>query len=237
MPDLIAGFLPEGVGVSGLAALVDYGGALVMLLLLGLSIAAMTVLVYKVVQFTWHSVGWNHERSQQAIRLWSNGQAAEALQALSAYKSGRPSVFAAVIGRLSNDGRNPHSEDQAEKDAQKHLSALRGNLRVLESAAQLAPLIGLFGTVIGMMGAFQELQAAGADTDPAALAGGIWVALMTTAAGLAIAIPASFALYWLDGRLQREQELLEAGLTDIFAAADRQPSEPQAVMGSAYAAE
>jgi biopolymer transport protein ExbB len=69
-------------------------------------------------------------------------------------------------------------------------------LRALELIAAIAPLLGLLGTVMGMIEAFQTLQSAGAGADPAALAGGIWQALLTTAAGMAVAIPASLALSW-----------------------------------------
>ena len=49
-----------------------------------------------------------------------------------------------------------------------------------------------------MIAAFQALQEAGAQADPATLAGGIWEALLTTAMGMAVAIPASMALTWFD---------------------------------------
>lgn len=78
-------------------------------------------------------------------------------------------------------------------------------LRVLDLTAQLAPLLGLFGTVLGMIEAFQTLQEAGSTADPSLLAGGIWVALMTTAVGLCVAIPASVVLAWFDSRLLRHR--------------------------------
>lgn len=49
---------------------------------------------------------------------------------------------------------------------------LESGFRLLDSVAQLAPLLGLFGTVLGMISAFQALQAAGAQVDPSVLAGG-----------------------------------------------------------------
>ena len=57
--------------------------------------------------------------------------------------------------------------------------------------------MGLFGTVLGMIDAFRALQAAGDAVDPSVLAGGIWVALLTTAAGLGVAMPTSLALTFL----------------------------------------
>jgi len=66
-------------------------------------------------------------------------------------------------------------------------------LSLLHMIAQAAPLLGLLGTVIGMIGAFIEIQDLGGQVTPSDLAGGIWVALITTAAGLTVAIPALIA--------------------------------------------
>ncbi|MDO6806083.1 MotA/TolQ/ExbB proton channel family protein, partial [Wenyingzhuangia sp. 1_MG-2023] len=68
---------------------------------------------------------------------------------------------------------------------------LTQGLRPLEVIANIAPLLGLFGTVLGMIEAFQAMEAAGSKVDPAVLSGGIWQALLTTAGGLAVAIPVS----------------------------------------------
>jgi biopolymer transport protein ExbB len=62
-------------------------------------------------------------------------------------------------------------------------------LSVLASIASISPLIGLFGTVLGMIEVFQRLSALGGRADVALLSGGIWVALLTTAFGLLIAVP------------------------------------------------
>ena len=67
-----------------------------------------------------------------------------------------------------------------------------------------------------MIEAFQALQEAGTRADPAALAGGIWQALLTTAAGMAVAIPASMALSWFDSVTDRMQAGMEDLATRIF---------------------
>ena len=59
----------------------------------------------------------------------------------------------------------------------------------------------MLGTVLGMIRAFAQLERAGRVVDPAILSGGIWEALLTTAVGLAVAIPALAALAWLDGQV------------------------------------
>lgn len=90
-------------------------------------------------------------------------------------------------------------------------------LRLLDVIAQTAPLLGLFGTVLGMIDAFRTLQEAGGAADPTVLAGGIWVALVTTAAGLIVAMPASLALNWFDARLEAHEVAVKDALEDIFA--------------------
>jgi len=94
--------------------------------------------------------------------------------------------------------------------------------RVLELAASDgSQVLGLFGTVTGMIGAFQALQEAGAQADPATLAGGIWQALLTTAAGMAVAIPAQIALTGFEGVLDRLRRDLEDRATAVFLAVRR----------------
>ena len=75
---------------------------------------------------------------------------------------------------------------------------------------------------MGMIAAFQALQAAGSKADPAMLAGGIWEALLTTAAGMAVAIPASAALTWFEAVIDRIRRDVEDGATRLFVS--EQPS-------------
>ena len=90
------------------------------------------------------------------------------------------------------------ARDETARVARGALMDAGSGLRALDLIATIAPLVGLLGTVLGMIDAFQALQDSGARADPSALAGGIWEALLTTAAGMAVAIPASMALSWFD---------------------------------------
>lgn len=65
---------------------------------------------------------------------------------------------------------------------------------ILSQVGSIAPLLGLLGTVIGLIEAFQIMSTLGAEADVASFAGGIWVAMITTANGLIVAIP-SFLIY------------------------------------------
>jgi biopolymer transport protein ExbB len=106
--------------------------------------------------------------------------------------------------------------------AKQCLARARAGLRPLELIATIAPLLGLLGTVLGMISAFQALQEAGARADPSMLAGGIWEALLTTAAGMAVAIPASVAATWFESITDRLRLEMEDIGTRIFQTARAQ---------------
>jgi biopolymer transport protein ExbB len=72
----------------------------------------------------------------------------------------------------------------------------------IAAIAQAAPLLGLLGTVLGMIATFSLIHAEGPYVNASMLAGGIWQALLTTAAGLAIAVPAHLAHHFLSGRVR-----------------------------------
>lgn len=96
------------------------------------------------------------------------------------------------------------------------LQSLRAWLRPLEVIASLAPLLGLFGTVLGMITTFQQLEAAGNQVNPAILSGGLWVALLTTAVGLAVAMPVVVILNWLERQVDHLAHEIENAVTRIF---------------------
>jgi biopolymer transport protein ExbB len=86
-------------------------------------------------------------------------------------------------------------------------------LWLLGFLGESTPLLGLLGTVLGMIRAFQEIQAAQGAVDPQLLAGGIWEALLTTAFGLIVAIPALGVYHFLNNRVSLIESMAE-DLTD-----------------------
>ena len=78
---------------------------------------------------------------------------------------------------------------------------LEANLRGLAIIGNITPLLGLLGTVTGMIKAFIKIQELGGRVDASVLAGGIWEALITTAAGLSVAIPTLVAYHYFEGRV------------------------------------
>ena len=97
------------------------------------------------------------------------------------------------------------------------MSDLDYRLSWVSTVIKSAPMIGLFGTVFGMMGAFQTLATA-ETVEPSALAGDIQVALVTTASGLAIAIPLMILVANVNIRIAKMEDLVGSGLGRFFDA-------------------
>ena len=102
-------------------------------------------------------------------------------------------------------------------------AGLGAAIGVSTGAAPAAALEPLYNVVIASVADLQALQDSGNRADPAALAGGIWQALLTTAAGMAVAIPASMALSWFDSVTDRLQAEMEDLATRIFVARQAAP--------------
>lgn len=126
-------------------------------------------------------------------------------------------VLRAVLESRSRDKAD--LEEAALMEARRELRLLNLRLPVLSLLAGLAPLLGLLGTVIGMIKAFQQVALAQGAVNPAMLANGIWEALLTTGAGLTVAIPAVIFHYALDQRVKRcafEMDYFSAALIRLL---------------------
>ena len=100
------------------------------------------------------------------------------------------------------------------------VSQMQRHIRLLELIAMISPLLGLLGTVLGMIQSFQELALADGAANASLLAAGIWQALLTTAAGLVVAIPAAIAATLLSERVERATQRIEAAVGQLFAIED-----------------
>ncbi len=94
-------------------------------------------------------------------------------------------------------------ERELELCGAEQLQRLESGMGAISIAAHLSPLLGLLGTVMGMISAFQGLASAGLRADPSVLAGGIWEALLTTAFGLIIAIPLLVVHHFFQSSIDR----------------------------------
>lgn len=193
---------------EGVLGLVKLGGPVVALLML-LSVVVLAVALWKLWQYAALGVG-RHKALRFAMKAIDNGDSTIAHTKLAR----SPNALAPLLSGAMAGGTG---KTRVEAEASAHLDRLEKGFRLLDSISQLAPLLGLFGTVLGMIDAFQALQNAGSAVDPSLLAGGIWVALLTTAAGLAVAMPTALLLTFLESRVARERTMAHTAIETVFA--------------------
>lgn len=203
-----------GGPLADLLAMLQSGGPVVALLI-AMSVAATAIVLAK----AWQLRGIRSadaSRTGEALSLWQAGRTGEAVARL----QGAPGPLAATISAAMRGIRQGMEPEMVRAETMRFaadtLETCRSGLRPLEVIASLAPLLGLFGTVLGMIEAFRQLEAAGNQVNPAILSGGIWEALLTTAVGLAVAIPAVVALNWLERRIERLAHTADSAITRLF---------------------
>jgi len=174
-----------------------------------LSMLAITVSFYKALQFSRLGVG-QFGTAEGILETWLGGDADGAIT----QAAGRRTVLSHVLqsvfsGLKAKPGTPDFAEELGRQTAMTQLATLSRRMRILEVVVQGAPMLGLLGTVIGMIDAFSTLAGADGTVDPSLLASGIWTALTTTAAGLAIALITYFVASWLESRIDGERQAME----------------------------
>lgn len=196
--------------------LLKLGGPVALILVL-MSCVATVLSLFKLYQFFSRGVG-RHRAAQAALGKWTNGNRDDALKDAQAARSPVSSVLAAAMQKLNGNMRHSATiKDEVLRLALDEIRSLRTYLRGIELIAQTAPLLGLLGTVIGMIEAFNTLESSGSAVNPAQLAGGIWTALLATALGLSVAIIFSLVGAWFESRVENERAEMESLLTGVFA--------------------
>ncbi len=201
--------------MTGIAAILDRGGP-VLWIIAALSVATLAFILWKLWRLALMGA-WSGGPGERAVALWTAGDRAGAEAAVSGRESLRATlVRAAMAARTDPTLTDAQAREETARIAKGELARARAGLRLLDLVVTIAPLLGLLGTVLGMIAAFQTLQQSGAQADPSDLAGGIWEALLTTAAGMGVAIPASMALSWFESVVDRVQADMEDLATRIF---------------------
>jgi biopolymer transport protein ExbB len=191
-------------------------GGPVLVAMLVVSLVATATAVYKLMSFSRLGVG-RHRVAREVLQHWTAGDASGAYQRA----HGDASALSRVVGEAMNGvWRWPNDKERAREmatgTALSLLDTMSRHVRVLETAVQAAPMLGLLGTVLGMIAAFNEMSSGGGAVDPTELAGGIWIALSTTALGLAIAIPFYFFTSWIEGRIERERAAMDTAILTVI---------------------
>ena len=193
-------------------------GGPVLWVLLALSVTALGIILLKCWQFATLRPERDDDVRESLLR-WRQGQfdAAEARLV-----AGRPigDVVASAMRGLRAGGIDRELlREEVERVAVLRLNDLRALLPPLEGIAILSPLLGLLGTVLGMILAFQRMEAAGPQVDPSVLSSGIWRALLTTALGLGVAVPVTAVHGWLERKVERVATRMNDAVTQVFTTA------------------
>ena len=191
------------------ADLLQKGGAVMYVLLL-LSVSSLAVMLLKLLQF-WR-IGARRSGMMELIATGSTHEIRRRM-ALSRHPAARVVETALDTGHLPRELQ----EAEIERIGSVEIRTLETYIRSLEVVANLSPLIGLLGTVIGMIKAFGRLEEAGARVDPSQLAGGIWEALLTTAFGLIVAIPALGAVHYFERKIEGVRALMRDAAARVIA--------------------
>lgn len=208
------------IGGDGLTlqAMMQHGGIL-MWVLVGMSVLTLTVIVYLLLVL----------RRGQVVpislrRVTVEGIRGGALDDVRRACDYRRCAFSAVVLAALNYVRDvPESNTEMVKDiiqgeGTRQAESLQGQTQFLLDIAVIAPMVGLLGTVLGMLQAFSGVAHELAKAKPVALAGGVSMALITTACGLIVGIPAMAFYAFFRRRASRLVSELEAASTDVMAA-------------------
>ena len=181
-------------------------GVPVMFILLGFSIFAFAIIFVKLLQFFAAALSRSSKIEEFLLKL-NGSNSKKFLPQIQKIKTPLARIIEVVI---LTKGDRRFDKESREAEISRIISIeirnLENYLGGLEVVASISPLLGLFGTVLGMIKAFLNLEKAGSQIDPALLAGGIWEALLTTAFGLAIAIPALTAYHLFENKISNTRD-------------------------------
>lgn len=193
--------------MDALISTLTRGGPIVGILIV-LSLVSLTLILVKTFQLRGALAG--RAAREAALAAWSDGDRVAAMKAVEGGRTPVDRLLRAAMDGLMAGRRGAALDSDLEWRGNSELEALGRHIRTLELIAMVSPLMGLLGTVLGMIRAFQELALAEGAANAALLAAGIWQALLTTAAGLVVAIPAAIAASLLGSRVDRIGTAMEA---------------------------
>ncbi len=203
-------------------------GGVFMFCLLALSVLSASVIVFKAIALRAEQVV--PERAQAALADVDGFAGGAGMARLAEELRSSPSPLSRIgLRALTGDHRDrAEAAEATEANAREEVVKLEAGIALLEVVITIAPLLGLLGTVSGLVGVFSNLDAGGGAGDHAAVARGIAEALNTTIAGLAVAIPTVVAHSYFIKKLERmgvRMEVLTGGLLSaIYRGGDAGPA-------------
>jgi biopolymer transport protein ExbB len=175
-------------------------GGIVMIPLLACSLVALALTIERL--FFWGKI-----KPQQTIQtMLGLVEAGEFDKAMKLGKESQHPIARVLAAGLAH--RNPAPAKAMEAAAQAQIPALKSRLGALDTIIALAPLLGLLGTVVGMIGSFDIMSEVGMG-QPHAVTGGVAEALIATATGLLIAILTLIPYNYFSARVEKEMDAME----------------------------
>lgn len=210
---------------GGITGILQAGGPIIAILIV-LSLISLTLIAVKFVQL--QPVKSGGTARVAALALWAGGDRAGAQAALQEGRAPADRVTAAAMAAIARGNPRPVVEAEAARIGNDEVGAMNRYIRALEMIAMISPLLGLLGTVLGMIESFQQLDLAEGAANASVLAGGIWRALLTTAAGLMVAIPAAAAAALYAARIDSAALMIESTIGRLMHIEYGRPEAPAA---------
>ena len=211
-------------------------GGPVMWFLLGFSILAVAVMIERALVLRKAKINVNEFLAKLRKALIVNKSIRDAIKICEQYKGPLAAIMKA--GLLKYGEPKEDIEKTIETAALHEMGRLERRLVVLSSVANVAPLLGFFGTVSGMIQSFEALAEQGL-SNPAAVASGISEALVTTAAGLLVAIPTQLAYNFFMNSINKSVRDIETStnmLLETFSEMERKGISPEQASAGAVPA-
>jgi biopolymer transport protein ExbB len=186
-----------------IADIFDKGGVVVWVLL-GYSLLALSIIIERLIRFSMMGK-LPQEFEQNLVTSLKQGKLDEWL---SAYRGPEVAVLSG-ISQAAAEGVKDLTR-VAVRIGSIELQRMERGFRSIAILGNTAPLLGLLGTILGMIKAFMVIEAAGGKVDAQALAGGIWEAMLTTGVGLSVAIPVLLVLHLLEGLADRRAQSMRS---------------------------
>ena len=203
------------------STLLTLGGPVVYILII-LSIYATAVIFYKLHIF--YKVNFfKNDSLESSLNLLISKDHNEAYEEINKINDPQTEVVSFTMYQLLKHKKltvklDSDIREEITRLCDERITYYSSKLNSLQVIAAIAPLLGLLGTVFGMIEAFQQMEIAGKNVDPSILSGGIWEALLTTAAGLSVAIPIVIFESYFRNLVDRFKSNLESAITKVMTA-------------------
>ena len=180
-------------------------------------VVLLLITIYVIIE-RWSALNRAHTDTQRFLGsvegMLKTGRQSDAIRYCEDFDKPLARIIKAGIKRLGRPIRD--IEDAIDNAGKKEIFFLEKRMNWLATIAGVAPLLGFTGTVTGMIEAFMDIQSLQGNVNPSALAGGIWEALITTAAGLIVGLIAFGFYNFLLGKINRSIFELENASADFI---------------------